>query len=632
MPSYTEEDTRKVQTAVSGHAGSDAPAFLPMDADAFETFIRRHPERSFYCGTLLGGCGRRLTPKQYRDRKCHFAHVTAAADCLRSDGDESSADHLYIGRALVEWLKRHGRRGVQPSYRPRGHQVREVVDVAYDLGERLVRVQLARRSKREWEEADTALRERHTGVDWFFGPDSLVANWQIARRGYALRVQCRSAGATREVEIGTQFAQGPVEWVPLSRCVLTSDGVLTPGLVRTRAGIVPRDRAEAVRPPAGPVERGPRTEGTASAATGGEPRPTFPSTPPSPSPSPSTPAPAPAPAPASIPLPAPVPSLPLPPGTLVTEARPTSTPYLYDVVLRVPARLALSPGAAPLDATAAHLPVDATVAPAADGTWTVEAKALRPDVPARVPRRRDPVAEERRGGLDALFDVAEEARLAGDVESVVRAVAELEPVVREPRDSERVRELGDWVLDRAADELYAAWERLSSLTARLDAEGDDLHPDVLRGLLREAGRLAMEVGTELAAEELRCLARWRRHEEQLAGRLTLDTIRAHAATVRVALRRAAREGRTTTWGELSRLTGLPLDTVHPEDRLAVLVEADRPTPEGRAPLSALVSAHGGARPHPLYGRVLFHLDRPVPPPDALAAHWRRAVSDVHRGG
>jgi hypothetical protein len=43
------------------------------------------------------------------------------------------------------------------------------------------------------------------------------------------------------------------------------------------------------------------------------------------------------------------------------------------------------------------------------------------------------------------------------------------------------------------------------------------------------------------------------------------------------------------------------------------------------PLSALVTAHGGDRPHPLYQQILFNLDRLAPPPDALFMHWRMAL-------
>lgn len=60
MP-VTKEDTRKVRTAVSGHSGSDLPAYLPMDADDFGAFMRRHPERAFFCGRLPRPRHRSLT-------------------------------------------------------------------------------------------------------------------------------------------------------------------------------------------------------------------------------------------------------------------------------------------------------------------------------------------------------------------------------------------------------------------------------------------------------------------------------------------------------------------------------------------------------------------------------------------
>ncbi|MGP4088936.1 hypothetical protein [Streptomyces sp. KR55] len=324
MPN-AEEDTRKVQTAVSGHAGSDLPVYLPMDADEFGAFISRYPQRAFFCGTLLGGCGQRLSPKQYRDRKCHFAHVSAAVNCRRTEGDEASADHLYIGRAIADWLKRQKQRAVQPVYKPKGHQVRDVIDVSYEAGRRLVRVQLARRSKREWEESDAELRARHAGLDWLFGPDSLLANWQLDRQGYALRVQCRSLGATREVEIGTQFPDRPVEWTSLSECSLTPEGIVTPGLLHTPSGIVPRHAAPAT--PALPASALPLT-------------------------------------PASI---------------LITDAalsHATDTHRFFDISVRVNARLSLPAHAETPDVHHAYLPMGATLSPDSDGTWLIEARAL----------------------------------------------------------------------------------------------------------------------------------------------------------------------------------------------------------------------------------------------------------------
>ncbi|ULR54663.1 competence protein CoiA family protein [Streptomyces deccanensis] len=732
MP-FSQEDTRKVQTAVFGHVGSDLPVFLPMDADDFGTFIRNHPERTFFCGTLLGGCGKKLAPKQYRDRKCHFAHVSDAANCRRTEGDESSADHLYIGRAVADWLKRQRQRADQPAYRPKGHQVRDVVDVSCEAGRRLIRVQLARRSKREWEEADAELRARYTGLDWLFGPDSLLANWQVERQGYALRVQCRSAGATREVEIGTQFPDRPVDWTSLSECTLEREGIVTPSLLHTPDGIVPRHAA------------------TTQADT----------------------------PPSCLPL--------TPASVLITDAtlsHVTGTHLWFDVSVRVNARLALPVNADAPDAQSAYLPMDATLSLDGDGTWLIEASALQriqtdtpdrttdsaapssdthdpspeeqrslPDAdlvtsfrktlentarsknivtmatlcrgaslpvhtlsvarwrdlllqveqpwtpgkpvlsalikgrdggpapffgeilhglgwtkgfsdaklldiwnrergrvhaaycrsgqanPPSLPRpetrreppgrvggkRTDSVAARRRAAFDALLDVAQEARQAGDLDTFEQNLFLAERAAQSTDDQETLRDHTDWLVDRRADELYETWERLSALIDTINRDGDDLLPDQLRRAVRSAEELAVELGDDLAAEERRDIARWRQHLERMADRLTLPQIRGHAVAVRVALRQAAREGRTTTWGELALRIGSPLAALHPDDKTAVLVEADRETPDERPPLSALVTAHGGDRPHPLYLQILFNLDRIAPPPDALFMHWRMAL-------
>ncbi|CAL9389343.1 hypothetical protein SUDANB6_01226 [Streptomyces sp. enrichment culture] len=727
MPYAEEEDTRKVQTAVIGRAASDRPVFLPYDHDDFDRFMRGRTRDDFYCGILLGGCGKRLSPKRYTDKKCHFAH-RPPVHCRRTEIGEDSADHLYIGRAVADWLGRQGQRAVHVVYKPEGHQVREVVDVSYEAGRRLIRVQLARRSKREWEGADAELRVRHSELDWLFGPDSLLANWQVERQGYALRVQCRSLGATRAVEIGTQFPDRPVEWTSLSECTLTPEGIVTPSLLHTPDGIVPRHTV-----PAGPT----------LLLSG-------------------------------LPL--------IPASALITDAAPahtTDTHRWFDVSLRVNARLSLPAHADSPDVRYAYLPMDATLSLDSDGTWLVEAGELQripietdnrhtdgvtpatsPSDPSpaehSVPPDADLVASFRRtlentarsrgvvtmatlcrgaslpdhalpverwqelllqveqpwtpekpvlsalikgqdGGpapffgevlrglgwekefsdaelldicnrerrrahaaysrsnqvnppsprghaahrrpperfrgeqaesravFDALLDLAHEARHAGDLDGLEWSLLLAEQVAGTTDTREALRDLTDWLVERRTDELYETWERLSALVDKINRDGDDLHPDQLRRALREAHDLAEEVGDDLAAEERHDIARWQQHLERMTERLTLSQIRGYAVAVRVALRRAAREGRTTTWGEMALRIGAPLAALHPDDKVAVLIEADRETPEDEPLLSALVSAHGGDRPHPLYPQVLFSLDRPTPPAEALFMHWRMAL-------
>ncbi|MDN3252882.1 competence protein CoiA family protein [Streptomyces sp. MA25(2023)] len=235
-----EEDTRKVQTAVSGSPGADRPVYLPMDAAAYDRFIREYPAREFYCGTLLGGCGRKLSARKYRDKKCHFAHVVSGR-CRRVSTNEASADHLYVGRALAAWLKKQKYRNVHVRYRQRGQELREVIDIIYTRAgsplRHLMRVQLARRSKAEWEHTDAELHGQWGDVQWLFGPDSMLANWQVDRQGHAIRIQCRPSGITRVVEVGVQFPDTPVAWVSLSRCRMTDHGVQAPALELTPAGL-----------------------------------------------------------------------------------------------------------------------------------------------------------------------------------------------------------------------------------------------------------------------------------------------------------------------------------------------------------------------------------------------------------
>ncbi|MEV5441270.1 hypothetical protein AB0N23_01740 [Streptomyces sp. NPDC052644] len=40
---------------------------LPMEAIELDVFRRVHEDDTFWCGTLLGGCGGQLTTKLYTD-------------------------------------------------------------------------------------------------------------------------------------------------------------------------------------------------------------------------------------------------------------------------------------------------------------------------------------------------------------------------------------------------------------------------------------------------------------------------------------------------------------------------------------------------------------------------------------
>ncbi|MFD9078966.1 competence protein CoiA family protein [Streptomyces erythrochromogenes] len=229
MPPFEEDDTRKVQTAVVGRAGSDRPVFLPYDPADFDAFMRDRTREDFYCGTLLGGCGKKLTAKRYTEKKCHFAH-RPPVHCRRRANGEASADHLYIGQALMSWLRGQGHHDATVTYPDLGSGPGGAVEVRFAGGARIVRIQMDRLPLPAWRETRERLGVRHTaGVHWAYGPDSGLAHNEADAYGHAIRFSCRTERGTREVYVGRQVPGRAVESVPLAACHLTQDGVATPG-------------------------------------------------------------------------------------------------------------------------------------------------------------------------------------------------------------------------------------------------------------------------------------------------------------------------------------------------------------------------------------------------------------------
>ncbi|MFF3983555.1 competence protein CoiA family protein [Streptomyces sp. NPDC001797] len=230
MPPFEDEDTRKVQTAVVGQAHSDWPVFLPYDHEDFDRFMRGRTRDDFYCGVLLGGCGKKLTPKRYTEKKCHFAH-RPPVHCRRTETGEASADHLYVGQALRRWLQRQGFQDPGVSYLDPGSAHGGAVEVRYGQGRtRLVRVQMARMSLREWKETRDRLAQRHTHVHWAYGPYCGLSHNEVEVTGHAIRISCRTEGETRAVYVGTQYPDNSLAWSALSECRLSDEGIVTPRL------------------------------------------------------------------------------------------------------------------------------------------------------------------------------------------------------------------------------------------------------------------------------------------------------------------------------------------------------------------------------------------------------------------
>ncbi|MER6259052.1 competence protein CoiA family protein [Streptomyces sp900105245] len=245
-------DTRRVQTAVIGSADSDHPVVLPTEARDLDRFRMQHRYDTFWCGTLLGGCGKELADKRYTDRVCHFAHHPPVR-CHRTRNGADSADHLFIKRALDGWLRRQG---LQAEAEFHGAPGNGLLGLTYRLPGKgaAISLQLARQHHTAWEQRDASLSQNGTHVEWVFGPDTMLARHMTERRGHTLRVACEDGDLSRHVRVGIEDAQHTIRWFDLSQFRMTVDGIAGPDLVpKRRVPFSPPQpgtrRAEATRTP-----------------------------------------------------------------------------------------------------------------------------------------------------------------------------------------------------------------------------------------------------------------------------------------------------------------------------------------------------------------------------------------------
>jgi hypothetical protein len=250
-------DSRRVQTAVLDHADSEEPVELPMDPVGLTLFLQAHPERTFWCGLWLRGCGGRLTTRLCTEKVCHFAHVpnpnAPDSPCRRTSSKSSgsgSADHLYIKAAIKDWMAGQGLTGeahiprdpsgeswlgAQVTAEPKGHQpMRFILD-------------------------SSALPDpSEIGSATILGPDVDPGPRLLHELGYINRVRCVPEGSHRKVQIGTQRSGGRYDWYDFTpdNVQLLSDGLSTPAVEEVR-----RQRSHTV--PIG-VRQGSRTAAPAA--------------------------------------------------------------------------------------------------------------------------------------------------------------------------------------------------------------------------------------------------------------------------------------------------------------------------------------------------------------------------------
>ncbi|MGV9559378.1 hypothetical protein [Streptomyces sp. NPDC003522] len=240
---FDEEDTRKVQTAVRGGPDSGIPQFLPYEKQAANGLREKYGPNAFSCGVLLGGCGKLLTLRACDDKKSHFAHRPPVR-CNRTARGESSADHLYIGEALGTWLRNQGQSNVDVQYIKQKNARSDAIEIRFGSKKkrRLVHVQMARRSFKEWQtdgERFAAPTDKPPTVR-MYGPDSQLAPFELEAIGHALRFRCETANGTRIVHIGTHLPGHQVEWTTLDQCRLVHAGIVTPWLKETPYGVQPK--------------------------------------------------------------------------------------------------------------------------------------------------------------------------------------------------------------------------------------------------------------------------------------------------------------------------------------------------------------------------------------------------------
>ncbi|MGW9399183.1 hypothetical protein [Streptomyces sp. NPDC055642] len=624
-----EEDTRKVQTAVIGRAGADTPVFLPYDHDEFDLFMRGRSRDDFYCGTLLGGCGKKLSAKRYTEKKCHFAH-RPPVHCRRTANGESSADHLYIGQALTRWLAQQNHREAKASYRTVGDRPGGTVDFRLSGGRHLIRVQMARLGLHAWRQEAEDLARRADRVEWLFGPDSMLAYDRVESHGYAIRVECRTVGVTREVWIGTQLPGNTVEWTTLEECSLTSQGIVTPSLVPTAQGIVPHGSAEATASTTPPLSF--HLADDTVAFTGAVPR---------------TDVHSPTGTPGAV-YDADIQPL----GSAVTRARivlpHASTPPNPSRVYLLRERVTLAPAADTTTDTPEWL-LTAAQTRRLDAREAVAWTGLKPaqPVPAGTIRPREPHALPRPGFDDrdivASFRKALEqtARIHGRI-TWAELVGSAKAKPQQFTSEHRLKLLIALDFPRAQDKPV-----LSSLLRTEDGEVPSFFAALLAGL----GWASSLPGNQV--RRINEMERWRAYEffgdgpvtasptsqaaprlqpqqpssrSQAAARLIspagLPTLQLMLA-VREHLKARARNGADDiTWRELSTNTGFDFAALSDERRANILFRVDEPLRDHDLMYAALVVTDDG-KPLPYFPAILQRHGRPVPGLQSEAHQARR---------
>ncbi|MEV0784621.1 hypothetical protein AB0I52_16970 [Streptomyces sp. NPDC050423] len=231
-------DHRFVQTAVIGSRGSDLAIILPMGGEVLRQWRLAHPTYEYWCGTLLGGCGRRLTDRLCWDKVCHFAHPPHAV-CHRRANGEDSADPLFMKSAVDAWMAGRRSHGTVELRRSGWGSAADALDVDVRRGAQRwrLRFQFGWLGRDEWRAVDRKLSGGgRIRVDWVFGEEQdRIPPELLARDRYVFRIRFQTRGAERCPYLGTEHAGQTVDWIPFEDATLDDEGLRTPTLARVRS-------------------------------------------------------------------------------------------------------------------------------------------------------------------------------------------------------------------------------------------------------------------------------------------------------------------------------------------------------------------------------------------------------------
>ncbi|MFD3843446.1 hypothetical protein ACFWWC_45660 [Streptomyces sp. NPDC058642] len=316
---------------------------------------------------------------------------------------------------------------------------------------------------------------------------------------------------------------------------------------------------------------------------------------------------------------------------LLTETKPAATP--------VPAAVAQP----------THAPVQraiVTVAPSASRTATRQGdpvqQALRHlDVALRdYPGRILTAVEAIRRLLETEQRPEDVARLSlalGRGERWLEERARLRRTVVKRLEQQPTRQLYLQAAGLVRDRDASAWERavVADVELRLQMERAARERAVVeqreaeeRELAERRKALARERAERREAEELERVEARKRQVHQAR----IETVTNLALAVRGALKKAAREQRTTTWSEIQQKTGLrQMDRLDYQDKVELLVLVDKDTVSEEPLWSALLAAAGDGAALRLYREVSDRLSRPLPVDDPdLISQIAQECTQLHR--